>query len=165
MFQRFIHVVGSKSTYFPQKKRNLIPESWRSLSSLERQCINDEFRVVLAPIKQKLIDPCKEPKDYCISFCKNSNIFENHISSNKMLKELVLLINHPTHVAEKGLRLVPFCFAGHDTERFNQIIKKGTIPLTNSSKIYEFCETAHQRITDSGVCTTIHLKEVKLFCF
>ena len=119
----------------------------------------------MALTKQQFLDPCKEPKDYCTSFCKNSKILGNQINSNLMLQELVLQINHPTHVDEKGLRLVPFCFAGHDTERFNQMIKKETISLTNLSKSYEFCEHIYQRITDSGVCTTIDFKEVKLFFF
>ena len=136
---------------------------WRSLSSFEIQCINYEFRNTLTSIKEHFKDPCKEPKDYCTRFCKNSNMFENHIISNKMLQDLVLLINHPTHVAEKGLRLVPFCFSGNDTERFTRKTKKGTISLTNSSNIYEFCKSAHQRITDSGVCTTIDFKEVRIF--
>ena len=135
---------------------------WRSLSYHERQCINDEFSNVLALIKQQFLDPCKNPKDYCTSFCKNSKILGNHINSNKMLQELVLQINHPTHVAEKGLKLVPFCFAGHETLNFIQIIKQGTISLTNSSKSYVFCKSSYQRITDLGVCTTIDFKEVRV---
>ena len=139
---------------------------WRSLSSLERQCINDEFSNVLPEIKHQFIDPCKELKDHCKSFCKNSKIFENHIDSNQMLQDLVLDISHPTsHVTEKGLRLVPFCFTSHDTERFIHIIKKGSISLTNSSLSYEFCKSTYQRITDLGVCTTIDFKKVKLLNF
>ena len=135
-------------------------DRWNSLSDLERKCVNDEFNNILYGIRDKFTDPCKEPEEKCKRFCKNSMILEKHIHSNKKLKDLILYINHPTDVTVKGSQLQPFCYVGHGTDRFEQEVSKGSIPLSNNTDVYEFCTSSYQRITDIGICTTSSFKEV-----
>ena len=87
---------------------------WNSLSKLERQCINDEFYTMLYGMREKFTDPCKEPVEKCLSFCKNSKISEKHMYSNKRLTNLLLYISHPTNVTVKGSQLLPFCSVGNE---------------------------------------------------
>ena len=134
---------------------------WNSLSDLERQCVHDEIATSLYNMRVNFTDPCKEPQEKCKRFCKNSKILENHIHSNKKLKDLILYINHPTNVTVKGSQLQPFCYVGHGTDKFEQEMSKGSIPLSNNTDIYEFCTDSFQRLTDIGICTTTSFKKVK----
>ena len=127
---------------------------------MERQCVNDEFYTILQDIKEKFIDPCQEPTEKCKTFCKNSKILEDHIHSNKNLKDLILYISHPTDVTVKGSQLQPFCSVGSETEKFEQEVSKGSILLSNITNVYKFCTSSYQRITDIGICTTVSFKEV-----
>ena len=133
---------------------------WNSLSNFERQCVNDEFSKSLYGLKDKFTDPCKKPEEKCIQFCKNSMILEKHMHTNRKLKDLILYISHPTDVTVKGSQLQPFCSVGNETDRFEQKVSKGSIPLANYTKVYEFCTDSYQRMTDIGICTTVGFKEV-----
>ena len=138
-------------------------QRWNSLTELELKCINEEFVEVLYSLEKNFIDPCKDPKDICISFCKNSKILEKTMHSNKKLKDLILLLSNPTNVDQKGSKLVPFCHIGYDTERFITMIKKGTISLSNATNVYKFCNNTFQSTTDIGICTTISFDKVSIF--
>ena len=139
-------------------------ERWNSLSGLESQCVSDEFYTILYGMKvYKYTDPCKELKQKCKTFCKNSKILEKHIHSNKKLKDLILYISHPTDVTVKGSQLLPFCSVGYQTDKFEREVLKGSVSLTNISHVYGFCRSSYQRITDIGICTTVSFKKVIFF--
>ena len=104
-------------------------------------------------MSEKFQDPCTTPKDLCKQFCSNSKVLEKFIHSNSDLKKLMSYVSHPTFNNGKGLKLVPFCYGGIETESFDKKIKKGEINLTEP---YNFCSRTTQVITDVGICTTIH---------
>ena len=98
-------------------------------------------------------DPCASPSDLCKQFCSNSKILEKHLHSNSDLEKLMFYVSHPTYADKKGLKLVPFCYGGIETESFDKKIKKRQINLTEP---YNFCSRTTQVITDVGICTTLH---------